>query len=223
MNLQTKLTRLAYLLTIYSFCTTLAAQPFETVVIDPDGLPVPDMVVYMVTHSKHEGIESNVTQELVEQKNKSFFPFVNVLQKGQSIRFENTDDITHHVYSVAGNNRFEFKLRGGEQYVTQPLQHPEEVAMGCNIHDWMSGFALVVDTPFFGKTDVDGKVNFDLPASGTYTAFVWHPQLEVTGNRLSKTIILDNKLASLIFQLPQKIKPASQQSNSSEFEFLEDY
>ena len=31
-----------------------------------------------------------------------------------------------------------------------------EIAMGCNIHDWMSGYLLIVDTPFFTKSDKNG-------------------------------------------------------------------
>jgi len=50
------------------------------------------------------------------------------------------------------------------------------VTLGCNIHDWMIGYVLVVPTPFFGKSDAGGAVRLrELPA-GSYELRAWHPQ-----------------------------------------------
>ena len=50
-------------------------------------------------------------------------------------------------------------------------------ALGCNIHDWMLAYILVVDTPWFTKADAQGNaVLAELPA-GRYRLVVWHPRL----------------------------------------------
>jgi hypothetical protein len=56
------------------------------------------------------------------------------------------------------------------------FDRPGLVTLGCNIHDWMVGYVMVVSTPHFGKTDASGNVRLrELPAGG-YQVHVWHPQ-----------------------------------------------
>jgi len=51
------------------------------------------------------------------------------------------------------------------------------VALGCNIHDWMLAYVLVVPTPWFAQADSQGRaVLADLPA-GHYRLVVWHPRI----------------------------------------------
>jgi hypothetical protein len=48
--------------------------------------------------------------------------------------------------------------------------------LGCNIHDNMVAWGVVVDTPYFGKTDAQGHVSLDAPA-GSYKLRTWHASL----------------------------------------------
>jgi hypothetical protein len=47
--------------------------------------------------------------------------------------------------------------------------------LGCNIHDGMLGYILVVDTPYFGLTDGNGSLQLDAP-QGEYAIHVWTPR-----------------------------------------------
>ncbi len=40
------------------------------------------------------------------------------------------------------------------------------VTLGCNIHDKMVAWVLVVDTPYFRRTDANGKVTLNGPRAG---------------------------------------------------------
>ena len=52
---------------------------------------------------------------------------------------------------------------------------PGEVVIGCNIHDWMEAWVLVVETPYFAKTAANGGAGLgELPA-GRYRLRLWHP------------------------------------------------
>jgi hypothetical protein len=49
--------------------------------------------------------------------------------------------------------------------------------MGCNIHDQMVSYLLIVDTPWFAKTDANGMAVIDnLPADALKLS-AWHFRL----------------------------------------------
>ncbi|MCW4630789.1 hypothetical protein [Marinomonas rhodophyticola] len=63
------------------------------------------------------------------------------------------------------------------------------VALGCNIHDTMIAWVVVVDTPYFALTDKLGNATVDLPA-GDYQLKVWdRRQIDIPndGQRIAVT------------------------------------
>ena len=213
---------LGFVITVLTAATMSAnAQIVNINVMSPTGENVADIVVY-ATPTKVSTLPVNPSSLVIDQKDKKFAPYITVMQRGQRINFANQDDITHHIYSVSGENRFEFKLKAGENMVTEQLQAAEEVAMGCNIHDWMTGYALVVDTPFFTKSDKAGIAQLDLP-TGEYQITAWHPQLDVVGNREFQKITIDANNNSVTMKLSKVLLPIPSQTGQDEFEFLEEY
>jgi hypothetical protein len=99
-----------------------------------------------------------------------------LLQTGTVASFPNRDPILHHVYSFSPPKTFEIKLYTGKSPSSVTFDKPGIVTLGCNIHDWMIAYVLVVSTPWFGKTDAAGIVKLrDLPG-GSYAVHAWHPQ-----------------------------------------------
>jgi len=197
-------------------------------VLDPQSVGVGDVVVYLTPLETNTSLPKNTTPLIITQKNKKFAPYLAVTQQGSVLSFNNQDDFTHHIYSVAGKNRFEFKIKAGKDKTSPILNHAGEIAMGCNIHDWMSGYVLVVDTPYYGKTNIQGKVTFDLSFDGKYQVVVWHPQLELANYRFEKVIEvkpMTQSSAPLAWKvnLPKTLLPVPEQENQDEFEFLEGY
>ena len=146
-------------------------------VADSAGKPLADAVVYAVSGAANDAKPSK-TPVAVEQIDREFVPYVTVVQAGTTITFPNRDPILHHVYSfsaAAPEKPFEIKLYTGKSpgYV---FDKPGVVTLGCNIHDWMIGYVMVVPTSHFAKTDVQGMARLrDLPA-GAYDLLAWHPQ-----------------------------------------------
>jgi plastocyanin len=192
-------------------------------VIDIRDQDVNDIVLYVrpIDGIKHLPLNTNAL--FINQKDKKFSPYITVLQKGQAIKFVNQDDITHHIYSVSGENRFEFKIKSSVEQMTAPMLVAEEIAMGCNIHDWMSGYTLVVDTPYYGKTNGSGQLSFTLPYAGEYLITAWHPQLDVENNRISQLVTIDNSIHNMKISLPKKLLPIPEQKGQDEFNFIEEY
>ncbi|GHF91877.1 hypothetical protein GCM10017161_19760 [Thalassotalea marina] len=192
-------------------------------VFDQTNKPIKDIVAFAIPKFAIDSLPSNTSQVVIDQKDKKFAPYMTVIQKGQKLTFENKDDITHHIYSVSGENRFEFKLKTGETKQTQALIGVEEIAMGCNVHDWMSGFTLVVDTPYFGKTDDKGNLSFNNLKPGNYEISVWHPQLDAEQHIQSQYFEITQGLNTLDFVLKKALLPIPTQQGQDEFDFLEEY
>jgi len=154
--------------------TSLHAQAADlsVQVLDQAGNPLSNAVVYLETSVK--SAVKSTTEANVDQKNKQFSPIVSVVQVGTSVNFPNKDSVRHHVYSFSPAKTFELKLYSGVPAKPVVFDKPGTVILGCNIHDNMLAYIHIVDTPYFGKTDVNGMVKLtDLPI-GQHTLKAWH-------------------------------------------------
>ena len=145
----------------------------EIAVRDAAGKPVQDAGVYAVPASG--GSEARGRTAEIQQKDREFVPFVTVIQAGTSIAFPNRDPILHHVYSFSPAKPFEIKLYTGKSPVEVVFDKPGVVVLGCNIHDWMVAYVLVVPTPHFGHSDASGVVRLRDVPPGSYDVHAWHP------------------------------------------------
>lgn len=192
-------------------------------VVDNNSKPVNDIVVYLTPKAGLNDLPINTQPLAIDQKDKKFAPYITVMQKGQNITFLNKDDITHHIYSVSGRNRFEFKLKAGSSKQVENISTAEEVAMGCNIHDWMSGFILVVNTPYFAKTNTNGIATISLNRADEYVVSVWHPQLDTSSHQITEIHSLNNENKTISITLAKPLLPIPKQVGQQEFDFIEEY
>jgi plastocyanin len=154
-------------------------------VVDRDGNPVEEVAVYAVATSPAVATNPALAprdsrgapQAVMDQRNREFVPHVLIVEKGTEITFPNSDSVSHHVYSFSSALAFELPLyKQGTIHPPLRFDTPGIVTLGCNIHDAMVGYIVVVDTPHFATTNSDGAARLDLPA-GTYDVQVWTPRL----------------------------------------------
>ncbi len=197
------------------------AETINVKVLDNKGNLLPNMVVYL---EPPKDMIVHVSNDLVEvaQIDKSFSPYIGVMQKGSSVKFNNKDNISHHIYSPAGENKFAFKINAGQEYIKDDFSNTGSIAMGCNIHDWMSGHLLIIDTPYFTKTNDDGIASIDVKDKGEYNVVVWHPQMRGDKHTINKLVHIDNDY-SLEMKLLQPLDELPSQKNEDDFDFLSDY
>ena len=112
----------------------------------------------------------------MDQKNRMFIPHVLPVQTGTAVSFPNSDDIRHHVYSFSSAKPFQLPLYKGTPANPVIFDKPGVVTLGCNIHDQMSAFIVVVNTPYFEKTGSSGRVALDVEP-GRYAVHVWYPDM----------------------------------------------
>jgi plastocyanin len=145
------------------------------------GQPVRDAVVSFMPSGGAPAPKPEGRYEMA-QENIQFTPFVLIVPVGADVTFPNHDKVRHHVYSFSPVKRFELKLYGHEEARTIRFDKPGIVALGCNIHDRMSAYIDVVDTPYAAKSDEAGEVVLkNLPPGGGVLT-IWQPYLKAPGN-----------------------------------------
>jgi plastocyanin len=159
-------------------CAGAGAQTAEIVatVTDDHGRPVVDAVVVAVPADGVPRSGARSRDVVIDQVDKEFIPRVLAVLVGTLVAFPNHDNVRHQVYSFSPAKRFDLPLYSGVPAQPIVFDKPGVVVLGCNIHDWMIGYVLVVATPHFAKTDTAGVARLrDLPA-GAYDLHAWHPQ-----------------------------------------------
>jgi plastocyanin len=153
------------------------AAKLSALVYGADGRPLPNAVVLLFAEDRRIAPATG-TVEVVDQIDKEFVPYVKPVRAGSYVKFPNKDNIRHHVYSFSKARPFELPLYTGTPSQPVLFDKPGVVKLGCNIHDWMIAYVYVTDTPYFGKSGADGRVDLDPLPAGRYRARVWHPRMD---------------------------------------------
>ncbi len=150
----------------------------SVVVLDESGKPLRDAVVFLESAQAKRMVKPLPLAQMA-QRDKAFIPSLLVIPTGTSVSFPNIDTVRHHVYSFSPAKRFELKLYVGTP--TNPVMFDKAgvVVMGCNIHDQMIAYILVVDTPFYGIAAANGEVSMHDVPTGEYSLRIWHSRLLV--------------------------------------------
>lgn len=152
----------------------VGAATLDVLMRQADQTPVSDAVI---TLQGPVGAATGTLKADMDQRGQKFAPHVLAVHTGTQVRFPNSDNIRHQVYSFSAAKRFELRLYEGTP--TEPLlfDKPGVVVLGCNIHDWMLGYIYVTDDPRFGVSDAQGRVRLDNLPAGAYHVTLWHPLL----------------------------------------------
>lgn len=155
---------------------SLAGAELSVEVRSATGGLLEDAVVWVVPVDGNMASAQNATA-VMDQKNRTFIPHVLPIQVGTAVRFPNRDNVRHQVYSFSPAKTFQLSLYIGEPQDPVVFDRSGVVAIGCNIHDQMSAWIVVVGTPFFGKSGEDGMVEFEKLEATTYRVHVWHERM----------------------------------------------
>jgi plastocyanin len=174
------------LLPIAAFAAAAHAGTVEVTVRGPDGQPLPDAVVMIETPGRSDAASRFPGPFRMAQQNIAFQPHMLIVPVGAVVTFPNLDRVRHHVYSFSTAKKFELKLYGHEEARTVIFDRAGVVALGCNIHDRMSGFIIVTATPFTATTDAAGRVSIPAVPAGRATLRIWHQALRAPGGELAQ-------------------------------------
>lgn len=157
------------------FAHTVLAGELLVDVRDSAGKPLADAVVYAEPTSGAAPRPVGTPKALIDQVNREFVPRVSIVQAGTSIAFPNSDNIRHSIYSFSPAKPFTTKLYSGREAAPVLFDKTGLVVLGCNIHDQMIAWVVVVDTPWFGKSDESGLASLAGLPAGEYRVSAWSP------------------------------------------------
>ena len=152
------------------------AADVQVQVQDASGRPLVDAVVFLESEQARRQVRPVAGLEMA-QNHKQFVPQVLIVPVGSEVRFPNHDTVRHHVYSFSPAKKFELKLYAGTP--AQPVRFEQSgvVVLGCNIHDQMVGWVLVLDTPYYAQTSTSGQAALSAVPAGRYRLRTWHARL----------------------------------------------
>lgn len=170
------LTTLACLAAAASVAFAAHAGTVDVLVTDAAGKPLAGAAVFLESKEARAASKPGAAVDVV-QVNRQFQPQVTVVPVGTAVSFPNRDTVRHHVYSFSPVKKFEIKLYVGTPAAPVVFDSPGIAVLGCNIHDTMAAWMVVVETPHHGLTAATGRISLpDVPA-GAYRLRAWHPGL----------------------------------------------
>jgi len=113
----------------------------------------------------------------IDQRKMTFIPHVAVVLKGTTVEFLNSDNVGHNVWwpSISGNKKLTHSLGTWPKGQTKSFQFNDlgVASLLCNVHPEMSGYVVVVATPYFAVTNKDGEYEIKNVPDGNYTLKTW--------------------------------------------------
>lgn len=158
-------------------------------VSDGSGKPLAGAVVFVESPAAKAAARPGAAVEIA-QINRQFSPAVTVVAVGTAVSFPNRDTVRHHLYSFSPTKKFEIKLYVGTPAAPVVFDAPGIAALGCNIHDSMAAWVVVVETPHYGMTGADGRLTLGQIPAGAYRLRTWHPGLAPGAPALDQALLV---------------------------------
>jgi plastocyanin len=180
---------LAALVLAVSIVSPARASELALSLANAAGAPIANAVV-MVRPDAGSRSRAIAGPYVLAQRDMQFAPFVLIVPTGAEVSFPNLDPVHHHVYSFSKAKTFELKLYGKDETRHVRFDRAGVVGVGCNIHDDMSAFIRVVDTPYAVKSAASGQALVRELPPGPATVTVWHPYLKAAGGEMTRRVVI---------------------------------
>ena len=145
--------------------------------IDVQGLRSAENIVVYVDAIPGKAFDPPSQHVTIDQRKMTFIPHVLPVLKGTTVEFLNSDPVGHNVYwpSISGNKKLAHNMGTWPKGQTKSFQFNElgVASLLCNVHPEMSGYVVVVATPFFAVTNKEGEFEIKSIPDGHYTLKTW--------------------------------------------------
>lgn len=105
---------------------------------------------------------------------RKFAPSVRVVTPGSSVEYPNQDPFSHNVFSTASGAAFDLGVYGSGTSKSAQFKKAGAFPVYCNIHEKMTAYVVVVNTPYFTQAAADGRWSIARVPAGRYDVHVWH-------------------------------------------------
>jgi len=160
-------------LMVFTFCIAAGAGTIQGKVSGVSG----ESVVYVDT-IQGKTFTAPSERPVMDQRGLMFQPHLMVIQQGTTVDFLNSDKTAHNVFwtSVGGNKKLGHNMGTWPQGEKRPFKFdtPGAVPLLCNVHPEMSGYIVVVPSPYHAVTDKSGEYKIENVPDGSYSIVAWH-------------------------------------------------
>jgi plastocyanin len=145
--------------------------------VSVQGLKSPVNIAVYVDAIPGKKFDAQAEHVVVDQKKMEFIPHVVVILQGTTVDFTNSDPVGHNVYwpSISGNKKLTHNLGTWPKGDKKSFQFNDlgVAPLLCNVHPEMSGYVVVVATPYSAVTDKEGNYEIKNVPAGKYTLKTW--------------------------------------------------
>ncbi len=135
----------------------------------------------VVVYLEGEGITKEYAppseHAVINQKDLVFVPRVLPILKGTKVDFRNSDNVQHNIFTPGKAEKFSLGTYGPGLVKEYTFNKSGEVVLLCNVHSEMISFIIILENPFFAKTDTKGNFRIDNIPPGTYALKTWHERM----------------------------------------------
>lgn len=118
--------------------------------------------------------EPRPRRRVMEQRDRRFRPHILVVPVGSTVVFPNFDPIYHNVFSRSTARPFDLGLFKNGDAREVVFDQPGIVKLGCNLHLNMSGYIVIVKSPYYAVTDEQGRFTINAVPPGRYLLRAWN-------------------------------------------------
>jgi plastocyanin len=132
-----------------------------------------DAIVWLEPTGATRARTTQITTTIQLEK-RQFSPRVRAVTEGSKVEFPNMDSFSHNVFSKAPDGAFDTGVYPRGRTKDQTFKEAGIFPIYCNIHPRMTGYVMVLKTPFFAQAGQDGRFSVTGVPAGTYVLHAWH-------------------------------------------------
>ena len=144
-----------------------------------------DVVVYLEGAGIKKEYPPPQEASLLDQKNLVFHPRVLPILKGTTVNFLNSDDVQHNVFAPGKVEKFNLGTWGKNGKKERTFNEPGEIVILCNVHSEMVAYVIILENPFFFKTDEEGHFKIENIPPGDYQLKIWHEKMKLAPQKIT--------------------------------------
>jgi plastocyanin len=136
---------------------------------------------------------------VMDQNGCIYQPRVFAVQQGQTFKVLNSDGVLHNVHAMPKvNPQFNMAMPPNRKEAEHVFDKSEDqFPIKCDVHPWMTAYAMVSDNPFFAVSKEDGKFTISNLPAGTYEIEAWHEKL---GKKTEKVTVGEGDTKTVDFK-----------------------
>ncbi|MFQ5770952.1 MAG: carboxypeptidase regulatory-like domain-containing protein [bacterium] len=137
-----------------------------------------NVVVSLANINKGKAISTLGEAFELDQQGCAFKPHVVIVPAGAELTILNNDGILHNIHTYSEiNSPINMAQPGFKKKMVQTFDEAEVIRVACDVHNWMGGYIVVVDHPYYALTDANGNFEITDVPPGTYTVEYWQETL----------------------------------------------